>query len=301
VPTGMVVDRMSDSPLARRHHVGPGALNDMGIALVRGRGILPFDRGETPLVAVVSQSMANELWPGEDPLGNQFHAFQPPGAPIPQELTWTVVGVVADANHGGRIPPPGSILTNNDVYYPIAQRPERAFTLLVKTSGAPELDPVREAVRALDPNIPLFQVATVAENFEQEESSARFAAQLMGGFGLAALLLAALGVYGVIAFTVTQRTREIGLRAALGAASGDTLNQFLTYGLKLAGGGVVLGAVAAFGATKGLQSVVPNVPDMDGVAVSIAAGSLILVALLACFIPAFRATRIAPVVALKGE
>ena len=123
----------------------------------------------------------------------------------------------------------------------------------------------------------------------------------MGGFGLAALLLAALGVYGVIAFTVAQRTSEIGLRAALGAESGDTLNHFLVYSLKLAGGGVVLGALTAFGAAKGLQSVVPNVPDMDGIAVAIAAGSLVLVALLSCLIPAFRATRIDPVVALKGE
>jgi putative ABC transport system permease protein len=141
----------------------------------------------------------------------------------------------------------------------------------------------------------------VAENFEQEEGSVRFAAQLMGGFGLAALLLAALGVYGVIAFTVTQRTGEIGLRVALGAKPGHTRNQFLVYGLKLAGGGVIVGSLTAFAAVRALQAVVPNVPDMDAVAVSIAASALVLVAALSCLIPAVRATRIAPVTALKGD
>lgn len=301
VPEGMEVDRLSDSPLGRRHAVGPGTLEDLGIPLLKGRGILSSDRLGSPFVAVVSESMANELWPGEDPIGKRYHAFQPPGAPIPPNLDWTVVGVVADANHGSRVSPPGTIVTSNDAYYPFAQRPERGFTLLAKSVGAPELSPIQAAVRAFDPNIPIFQVATVRENFEQEEAASRFAAQLMGGFGLAALFLAALGVYGVIAFTVTQRTREIGLRAALGAEPGRTLSQFLAYGLKLSVGGVVLGGLLAFGATAGLQAQVANVPDMDLVAVLIAGSSLVVVAVLSCLIPAQRATRIAPVVALKGD
>jgi len=245
--------------------------------------------------------MAAELWPGEDAIGKRFHAFVPPGAPIPAGGSWTVVGVVADANHGGRVPFPGGISTLNDAYYPMAQRPERAFTMLVKSAGPPDVGPIRQAVREFDPNIPIFQVATVAENFAQEEGGARFAAQLMGGFGLAALLLAALGVFGVVAFSVTQRTREIGVRAALGAEPRRMLNQFVVHGLKLAAGGVTLGAITALGATRGIQAVLPNVPSMDGIAVSIAAGLLVLVAALSCLIPAIRATRIDPVVALKGD
>ena len=145
----------------------------MPAADLRGRGIETTDRAGTTPIAVISESMANELWPGEDPLGMQYHGFMPPGAPIPPEVTWTVVGVVADANHGGRVPPPQAITTSNDAYYPMAQRPERAFTMLVKTTSAPELGPIREAVRAFDPNIHIFQVATVAENIEQEDGSAR--------------------------------------------------------------------------------------------------------------------------------
>jgi putative ABC transport system permease protein len=301
VPDGMVVERLSDSPLARRHHVGPGTLEDMGISLLRGRGILASDRADTQPVVVVGGAMAAELWPGEDAIGKRFHAFVPPGAPIPAGGSWTVVGVVADANHGGRVPFPGGISTLNDAYYPMAQRPERAFTMLVKSAGPPDVGPIRQAVREFDPNIPIFQVATVAENFAQEEGGARFAAQLMGGFGLAALLLAALGVFGVVAFSVTQRTREIGVRAALGAEPRRMLNQFVVHGLKLAAGGVTLGAITAFGATRGIQAVLPNVPSMDGIAVSIAAGLLVLVAALSCLIPAIRATRIDPVVALKGD
>lgn len=301
IPDGMMVDEIGESPLSRRHAVLPGALEDMGLTLIRGRTIEETDVADAPQVAVISESMANELWPGQDPIGQRYHYFQPAGIPIPANRHWTVVGVVRDANHGGRVPLPGSILTRNDAYFPLAQRPERAFTMLVQTAQAPDMAPIREAVRTFDPSIPIFQVATMAENFRQEEGTSRFAAQLMGAFGLAALLLAALGVYGVISFTVSQRTREIGLRSALGAQPGETLRHFVEHGLKLAGAGVALGSLAAFGATRGLQSVVPNVPDMDAVAVSIAASLLVTVALVACLLPAARATRIAPVIALKGE
>ncbi len=301
IPDEMVVDQMGDAPLARRHHVLPGGVEDMGLTLLRGRMIQDTDVAEAPQVVVISESMANELWPGQDAIGRQYHSFQPPGAPLPRNRHWTVVGVVSDANHGGRVPIPGAITTSNDSYFPLAQRPERAFTMLVQTTQDPDMAPIREAVRRFDPSIPVFQVATIQDNFRQEEGTSRFAAQLMGAFGLAALLLSALGVYGVISFTVSQRTREIGLRAALGAEPGDTLGHFVRYGLKLAGAGVVLGALTAFGAAQGLQAVVPNVPDMDAVAVGIAGGLLVAVALLACLLPAVRATRIAPVIALKEE
>jgi len=245
--------------------------------------------------------MADALWPNEDPIGKRYHNFQPPGQPIPDSRHWTVVGVVSDANHGGRVPGPGTIATDNDSYFALAQRPERAFTLLVKTAGPPALAPIQAAVRSTDPGIAITQVATMAELFAQEEGTPRFAAELMGSFGLVALLLAAMGVYGVISFTVTQRTREIGLRAALGAGRGDTLNQFLRHGLVLAGGGVALGSMVAFGATRSLHAVLPNIPSMDVGAVGIAAALLVVVALLSSLIPAVRATRIEPVVALKGE
>jgi ABC-type antimicrobial peptide transport system permease subunit len=245
--------------------------------------------------------MAEELWPGEDPIGRQYHNFQPAGAPIPENRMWTVVGVVADAQHMGRIQQPGAIVTPNDSYFPIAQRPERSFTLLVKFTGPPDAAPVREAIRSYDPNIPITQVSTMTENFVLEEGAPRFAAQLMGGFSLAALLLAALGVYGVIAFTVAQQTREIGLRAALGADAGRMLAVIVRRGLTLAGAGVFLGVLVASAALRGLRAVVPGIPAMDVMALVVASVALVTVALLACLIPAARATRVSPVVALKGE
>lgn len=301
VPDAMVIEQMSDAPLARRHGVTPGAIEDMGLSLIRGRTIEETDDGAAPLVVVISESMAEGLWPGQDPIGKRYHNFQPPGGRIPANRHWTVVGVVSDANHGGRVPFPGAIETPYDSYFPFAQRPERAFTMLVKTVTAPDVAPIRDAIRAFDSNISIFQTATMAENFAQEEGTVRFSAQLMGGFGVAALLLAALGVYGVISFTVAERTREIGLRAALGAGPGKTLTHFLLYGFKLAGSGVVLGALTAYAVTPALQAAVPNIPDMEGSAVAIAAVALVLVGILACLIPAFRAVRIAPLVALKGS
>lgn len=301
IPYGTAIDQISDAPLSRRHGIGPGALEDLGISLLRGRTITEDDRAGSERVAVISESMADGLWPGEDPIGKRWHNFQPSGAPIPGNRSWTVVGVVSDAKHGGRVTLPGAIVTTYDSYFPIFQWPERAFTMLVRTIGEPDITPVREAIRTFDPNIPIFQVATMEENFRQEEGTSRFAAQLMGGFGLAALLLAALGVYGVISFSVSQRTHEIGLRAALGADPGKTLRHFVIWGLKLAGAGVMLGSAAAFSATRGLQAVLLNVPEMDVLAVGVASASLVLVALLACLLPAARATRIPPVVALKGE
>jgi putative ABC transport system permease protein len=302
IPEGMVVDQIGDSPLARRHQLGVGGLEDLGIELVRGRNFDENDRlGSTP-VAIISESMAEELWPGEDAIGRQYHNFQPAGAPMPADRNWTVIGVAAQAKHGGRVaPPPGALSTVNDSYFPIAQRPERSFSLLVKFAGAPDAGPVREAIRAYDPNIPITQVATMDENFAQEEGTSRFAAQLMGGFGLSALLLAALGVYGVIAFTVTQRTREIGLRAALGADAGRMLGVVVRRGLTLAGTGVLAGVLVASAAIRGLRAVVPNIPAMDVTALVIASVALVLVAVLACLVPATRATRVSPVVALKGE
>jgi len=301
VPDEMVIDQISDAPLARRHSVPPGVIEKMGISVVRGRTISATDDADAPFVAVISESMAAELWPGQDPIGKRYHNFQPPGLESPANRHWTVIGVVSDAQHGGRVPTPGVIVTRNDSYFPFAQRPERAFTMLVKTASPMEFGLIRDAIRTFDPTIPIFQVASMTELFAQEEGTSKFAAQLMAVFGMAALLLAALGVYGVLSFTVARRVSEIGLRAALGAEPGSTLMHFLRYGFKLAATGVVLGTITAYAAARGLQTLVPNAPHMDVPAVAIAAGTLVVVAITSCLIPARRATRIAPVVALRGE
>lgn len=300
IPDGMPVGSINEAPLARRHAIGPGAMEGMGISLVRGRTFTRADDSRSPPVAVISESMAEALWPGEDPIGRQYHGFQPSGSPIPANRHWTVIGVVRDARHGGRAPLPGTLVTSNDSYFAFAQQPERAFTMLVKTRNEPDVDPIRDVITKFDPNIAIVQATTMAENLRQEEAPSRFAAQLMGGFGLVALFLAALGVYGVTSFSVLQREQEIGLRAALGARPGNTLGQFMRYSLTLAASGVVVGAATAYGANRALQAVVPTVPDMDGPAVALAAVVLILVAMLSCLVPALRATRIPPVMALRG-
>jgi ABC-type antimicrobial peptide transport system permease subunit len=210
-----------------------------------------------------------------------------------------VVGIAADAQHQGRLPVTGTFATPNDAYFPITQRPERSFALLVRTRGEPEIGPVREAVRQFDPDVPVFAVATMHELFALEEAPARFAAILMAVFGGSALLLAGLGVYGVISFTVSQRTREIGLRTALGADRSRTLLDVLSRGMRIAGVGVALGALLGFAARGRLVAFSTLIPEPDGLSLFASGGALLLIAVAACLVPALRATRVAPNVALR--
>jgi len=300
VPDGMEPQGIAESPLARRQHVGPGVLEDMGIELLAGRTIAPEDRMDAERVAVVSESMARELWPGQDPLGRVFHGFTPPGAPRDPGRTWVVVGVVADAQNGGRVPSAGMPTTDNDAYFPMAQRPERSFTLLVRTRGEPDIGPIREAVGRFDPDVPVFAVATMDELMAMEEAPVRFAAILMTFFGLSALALSGLGVYGVVSYAVSRRTREIGLRAALGASRGRVLRRYLAEGLGLGFTGVVAGsaltlAIAPLVGTLGVIGLEPGPWSLTS-----ASAALLVIAVAGCLFPAWRASRVDPSVAL-GE
>ena len=299
VPLGRFVEKMTDAPLARRHAVGPGALRRMQIALLKGRDFEPSDLDDAPRVVILSASMAEELWPGEDPLGKQARRFMPPGADVSTEPTWTVVGVVADARHGGRVPVPGALSISGDIYFPTAQRPERAPSFLVRTAGEPDIESMRHAVRTVDPTIPTFNVSTMEDQFLTQEGTVRFAAFLMAIFGGAALFLSGLGVYGVVAFMVSQRTREIGLRAALGASRGATLGFVLRHAVALTFVGVAAGAGATLALARSVGSVVSGVPAMDSTSLVLAALALFGVAFLASAAPALRATRIAPTIALR--
>ena len=300
IPDGMVVEDISGAPLARRHQIAPGTLEDFGIEILAGRDFDANDQADAPLVAIVNQQMADDRWPGEDPIGKRIHAFVPPGTPIDPTRSWTVIGVAADARHGGRIQPTNQLSVPFDIYYPMSQRPERQFRLMIHgAAGLPTPAPIREAIAAFDPDIPVFAELALDEAIAQEESPARFAALLMALFGIAALLLAALGVYGVLAFAVSERRREIGLRAALGAESSRTLTHFVMRGVRLAGAGVVVGGVVAVGLGRVARSTVASLPAMDLRILLAACVLLTTVSVLACLIPAFRATRVSPNVALK--
>ena len=305
IPEGKVVQSQLDADLARFHQVSPGAMEGMEFKLLAGRFIEEQDRAESRPVVVISETMAEEFWPGEIPLGRTLRNFLPPGAD-PAEYPWyEVVGVVGSANLAGRVSF-GGLRTDNDMYFSHehrAPRFNRVVALLVGTVGDPYdvLASVRGAVRELDANLPVFQVRSMTEVVQQEEQLSQFTASLMGTFGFMSLFLAALGIYGVLSQTVTQRTREIGLRVALGARPGETVRWFVAQGMRLVLLGVTIGIATAFGLTRFLSSMLFGIQPTDTVAMSSAVGVLLLVALLASYLPTRRALRVDPMLALRAE
>ncbi|MCA1593444.1 MAG: ABC transporter permease [Acidobacteria bacterium] len=272
--------------------VGPGYLGTMGTPLVRGRDFTEADREGAPRVAVVNESLAETLWPGEDPLGKRL-SFDRTKGPFLE-----VVGVARDVKYrslGEREHP--------YVYQPVLQSYEPKMTLVVRTAGDPRAiaGAVREQIRALDPNLPVADIRTLGEQFDLSLFPARVAAWTLGGFGLLALVLAAVGIYGVVSYAVAQRTREIGVRMALGARRGDVLRLVMGEGLFVVGLGLAAGLLLALIATRVVAGFLYGVGTTDPltfVAVPLVLGAI---ALAASYIPARRATRVDPMVALRYE
>jgi predicted permease len=272
--------------------VGPRYFETMGTRLVRGRDFADSDREGAPKVAVVNETLAATLWPGEDPLGKRL-SFEGARGPFLE-----VVGVARDGKYrslGDRSRP--------YVYTPLFQSYQPKMTLVVRTAGEPVAlaGTVRAQLRALDPNLPVAEVRTLEEQFDLSLLPARVAAYTLGGFGLLALALAAIGVYGVVSYSAAQRTREIGVRVALGAGAPDVLRLVLGEGLSVVGLGLALGLALAFAATRVFAGFLYGVGAADPltfVGVPLLLGAI---ALAAGYLPARRATKIDPMVALRHE
>jgi predicted lysophospholipase L1 biosynthesis ABC-type transport system permease subunit len=189
------------------------------------------------------------------------------------------------------------------VWTPLAQRYSAGVILVVRTSGNPEpiIAPVRSAVQGLDPSLPLYDVKTMTEHMKLSLFPARVAATVLGGFGLVALTLAAIGIYGVTSYSVSQRTREIGIRMALGAQRRDVLRLIVMNGAKLASVGVALGLLGAIALTKVISSLLFGITPMYVITFAVVAIGLTVVSLVACYIPARRAAKVDPLVALRYE
>ena len=266
----------------------------MGIPLLRGRGFNAEDLPGAPRAIIVNDRMARYYWPGEDPIGRRIR--------FSDEAPWmTVVGVAGDVKAMG----PADAMGSMEYYTALSQRRSvsEQMTFAIRTSLAPEslFSSIRDAVRAVDPKQPVYRLETAARMLDESLAESRFYLLLMTVFAGSAMLLAAIGLYGVLAFLVTQRTREIGVRMALGAQSRDVMRLVLGQGMRLTLGGLALGLVAALALTRLLKAMLFGVSATDPLTFAIIALLLPAVALLACYLPARRATRVDPLDALRCE
>jgi predicted permease len=272
--------------------VSPGHFETLHARLLAGRDFTDFDREKGLPVAIVNEAMARLLWPGQEAVGKRFSLY------ANRTILYQVVGVVEDAFvfQIGEEPQPV-------VYFPMRQQYASAASLEVRTAGNPEalIATVRNQVRQLDPNLAFTNVQTATEILSEGLWAARMEAALLGLFGLLALVLASVGIYGVLAYSVTQRTAEIGIRMALGAQSGEVLRLVLRQGMTLAVIGAILGLAAGLLLARTAASLLYGVSATDPVIYVGTTVLLLSVALLACYIPARRATRIDPAVALRFE
>jgi putative ABC transport system permease protein len=282
-------------PAADSWRATPGFFPAMGIPLMRGRLFEATDRDGTLPVAVISESLAEAHFATEDPIGKRIKVG---GVRDPEATWWTVVGVVGTVRTRGLAQAP-----RPEIFVPAAQRGARGMSLVVRTDSEPTplAADLRETVWSIDPDLPVSQLATLEDVFAASIGPQRFLSWLLGAFAALALTLGAVGIYGVMAFMVGRRTREIGIRMALGARPGDALRTVMARGLLLTSSGVVLGLVAAVAASRALSTLLFEVTPSDPLTLLGVSAILAGTSLFACYWPARRATRVDPIETLRYE
>ncbi|MFN0120060.1 MAG: ABC transporter permease [Blastocatellia bacterium] len=282
----------AQTPAASYRRILPNYFTAMGISLKQGREFNDRDTGAEKVV-IINEGMARRFWPAGAAIGKRIKVGPPEKEP------WlTIAGVTGDVKNIG-LDAEAKLAT----YEPHAQRPWSAMNLAIRAEADPAAlaTTLRNTLRGMEKDLLIRNVSTMDERIRQSVAPRRFNTALLTMFAALALLLAAVGVYGVMSYAVTQRRHEIGVRLALGATSRDVLRLVVGQGARLAAGGVILGLVIAFGLTRWLKDLLFNVQPADPWIYAVVAGLLSLVALLACWIPARRATRVDPMIALRCE
>jgi len=284
---------VNDEPSADIRSVDGGYFHTMGIPLLVGREFTAADGANSKRVMVINETMARQYWPQQNPIGQRV-TMKDWGPP----LTGEVVGVVGDVKTNGLDAAVGPM-----IYWPYFQFPELFNTVVVRSDGEPSrlVPAVKAALWAVSKNQPISRIETMEEVLSESLARRRLYMVLLGVFAGAALLLAGVGIYGMVSYSVSQRIREMGIRIAIGAERGDVLRLVLGQGVKVAGLGIVVGMVAALGLTRLMSSLLFGVNATDPLTFAGVASLLTLVALGACFVPARRAMRVDPMVALRHE
>lgn len=286
----------SEVPKANYRSISHNYFRAMGIPLVKGRFFSEQDRGQSPPVVIINETMASRYWPGADPIGRRLTI------PLLRAVPREVVGVVADVKHASLDTESGA-----EMYVPYLQKPFNFMAFVVRTTSDPSsmIGAVRGEILSVDESQPVYAVKTMEQVVNESVSQPRLYMLLLGSFGALALLLAAVGIYGVMNYSVTQRTHEIGIRMALGAQRRDILRMVVGQGMRLALVGVVVGLVAAFLLTflltRVMETLLFGVSTRDLATFFIIPLLLAAVAFFSTYIPARRATRVEPMVALRYE
>ena len=287
--------------LAEEMSVSPDYFRALRIPLIKGRFFSPSDRvqGEKdPMIVIINETMARHYFDGKDPIGRRIQT----GDPNPSSPWETIVGVVGDVKYSGLDSAPQPA-----IYVPYNEKAwvgwSQAMYLVVRSTGDPQqiVPAIRSQLASMDATLPLARVRTMDELLDESLTQQRFRTWLISGFAALALLLSAVGIYALISYSVSQRTREIGVRVALGAQPSNVLGMVLKEGMKLLLFGLLLGWIGALAATRVMRSLLYSTSATDAISFLATSITLIVVALLACYIPARRATKVDPMVALRYE
>ena len=271
--------------------VEPGHFSTAGITMMQGRDFNEHDDAQGAMSGIVNRAAADQMWPSENPIGKHIHFLGE---------TWdiAIVGEVATVKYQTMGEPPQAI-----VYVPLKQHYSPQVVLYVRTTGDPEkaIPSVRSTVQALGPAVPLLNVQTVSQVLVQSLTAPRIGAELLGGFGLLALILAAIGTYGVMSYSVSQRTQEVGIRMSLGAQPRDVLRLILANGMAMVCAGVLVGLGISTLLARSMNSLLYGIGAFDASSFLTTAALLVGVALAACYLPARRAMHVDPIIALRYE
>ena len=292
-PEGQPIDDKSKVETAFNDEVQPGYFRTAGTPVIQGREFTDADSATAPKVAIINELFAKKVWPGENPIGKRFRTKK-------DEPLIEVVGLTRTGKYLFLYETPQMY-----VYFPLAQHYVSGATLFVHTQGDPQqfAGAVREQISQLDAGLPVYGVMTMDTHVQYGKPllPARLGAMLVGAFGLLGLVLASVGVYGVVSYSVSQRVQEIGIRSALGAQRSHVLAMVLKQGMSMALIGTAIGVVLSLLLFRGLGSVLYGVKSFDPVTLSSVSALLLLVALAASYVPALRATQVDPVVALREQ